>query len=240
LVRVVKYTPFAILVLVALVSGAFVGSRYEVKRDQPIEQQIEQQGAVPPTPTPMLGVPAENLGSYDKGYPSVGYECFDKVTETDNSMVHQIEQLLQGRGRAVYRVCVYGDKAIVASVNKAKDLGGDLYGMAVDIYTISSQDELTFSNIFVSLEEDIYHFRLADWTTNGDVVYALFERRLIGMRLYPVEVYHFNINDADSRPKLVEYCEYSMAGGTAERYFTTCVSFTGDIKSSFLNEDDLP
>jgi hypothetical protein len=54
LVRVVKYTPFAILVLVALVSGAFVGSRYEVKRDQPIEQQIEQQGAVPPTPTPML------------------------------------------------------------------------------------------------------------------------------------------------------------------------------------------
>ena len=182
----------------------------------------------------------DKIGQYIKTGQTVSYKCFEEADKTDDVDFTAIKQEVSKENRALNQACIFGDKAIVASVKKVREMWNEPYGMQIHIYTHSENNWYYGEALFTSTDQEMTRFKLIDWTTSNDILYALFDGKMIGVRRFLTGVYHTNLERDFESPILIESCEYGIAGGTSERGFVKCVGFSQKDKSSYIKQSDLP
>ncbi len=184
-----------------------------------------------------------NTESYSKVGSSIGFNCYDKYSLPEDEKISQLENELHKKQRAISTVCTNGhdNKVLLVSEDDVIHGNRNISIQLLDFYELTNyRSELLFQE---SDKENRRHFILIDWLTNGDIIFSLYDSSGHPRNLaYTLKTYLYNVDEfsAVPTPKLIEFCDIGIAGGTAQRGIRTCKRFVDSKTSLFFQQTDLP
>lgn len=106
-------------------------------------------------------------------------------------------------------------------------------------YSFGDKDNIVSSTILFNTDS-----MLLDWLKNNDVIYVVYGLLGSGLQNHTAYVYVINLDDFIrqdlTKPRLIEYCNWGIAGGTSKREISHCINFNQTGVPLYLDEKDLP
>lgn len=186
-----------------------------------------------------------NTKPYAKSSSSINFECFNEYSLPDNAQINQLKEELTKKNRVINTVCTNNSNKKVLLVSADKIAGRDSnHNLLIELLDFYEPTQYTSEYLFQEAKQiDQRNFRLLDWLANGDIVFWLEDNNLNRQLSYTLKTYVYNPEDffaSTPTPKLVEFCDVGIAGGTSQRGIRSCKRFTESKSSLFFKQADLP
>lgn len=187
----------------------------------------------------------ENLIAYSPKGTQLFFKCYSIDNLPTDSRINKIKQELEAEKRLINTICSDPEgKSYVVDTYLLKDNSRKVE-QRVDLDIFTEPDFFTSEFIYQPeiKDSEMKYFKLDKWFSNRELIFSLIQwpnggpmagNANSGLIMTYVKIQ----NEID--PKLIEFCNWGIAGGTSARYISSCTTFTQDKQSLYLLNKDLP
>lgn len=243
----------ALLVIVAIISGVMGFSFGQKKIIKPVQnnqneaKNIDQQKILDYEDKLSRLTKFEDLTDYSPKGTQVTFRCYggygtDKIPA--DPKIDKIKQELESEQRLVDSICS-DTESISYVVNTYVLKNNRKVEQRIDFDTFTEEDFFTSDYIYQPeiKDSEIKYFKLNKWFSNNELIFSLIQWPTGG----PIAgnansglVMTFARIQNEIGPKLMEFCNWGIAGGTSARYISSCTKFTQGKQSIYIQNQDLP
>lgn len=250
-----KTLALALFILLPVL-GFYLGTQYKTASVTTIEEtpskstQQTNSNKVPPENEYLTNDKAvfnfvSNTRLYNKASSSINFKCYDEYSLPTGPKITQLKEELAKKQRVINTVCTNTRDNKVLLVSADKIAGRDSnHNLLIELLDFYEPTQYTSEYLFQEAEQiDQRSFKLLDWSVNEDIIFWLQDNNLGRQLSYTIKTYVYNSKDFSSStptPKLVEYCDVGIAGGTSQRGIRSCKRFVESKSSLFFQQIDLP
>lgn len=191
----------------------------------------------------------ENLSAYSTQGTEKSFNCFSLDKLPTDSKTNKIKQELESDKRLIDTICSdsEGENYIVNTYVFKDDRKVE---QRIDLDTFTEPDFFTSEFIYQEEIKDskMKYFKLNKWFNKNELVFSLIQwpngGPMAGNANSGVVMTYYKSSDfrspSEIEAKLVEYCNWGIAGGTSARYITSCTRFNQSEESLFVQNKNLP